>query len=216
MCQKDFVFKDNQKIVFIGDSITDCSRMGEFSPYGNGYVKFAIDLITAKYPERKLTFLNKGIGGNTVEDLRNRWHDDLLVHKPDWVSIKIGINDLHCNLGEDPRAVSPDKYERLYRECLESLLKEKQTNLILIDPFYISTDFSSGSLRSRVLELLPEYLNIVKKFAKEFKAIHVCTHDKFQKQLRYNTADYFCPEPVHPYPNGHVLIAQALLEAIGW
>jgi len=216
MCAKDLLFKDGQKVVFIGDSITDCGRRLESAPYGNGYVKLAIDLITAKYPQNNITFINEGIGGNTVEDLRNRWHDDLLAHKPDWVSIKIGINDLHQHLAGTIRAVPPEKYEKLYRECIENLLKEKQTNLILIDPFYISTDVSSGSLRSRVLELLPEYLKIVEKLAGEFNAIHVRTHDKFQEQLSCKQADYFCPEPVHPYLNGHMVIAYALLEAIGW
>jgi len=100
----DFLFKDGQTVVFIGDSITDCGRRGPDAPYGNGYVKLAVDLITAKYPERRITFLNEGIGGNTVEDLRNRWHDDVLRHRPDWVSVMVGINDLHRVLRGTQRA----------------------------------------------------------------------------------------------------------------
>ena len=87
----DFLFKDGQTVVFVGDSITDCGRRGPDALYGNGYVKLAVDLITAKYPERRITFLNEGIGGNTVEDLRNRWHDDVLRHRPDSVHRNIGV-----------------------------------------------------------------------------------------------------------------------------
>ncbi len=53
----DFAFQNGQTVPFIGDSITDCGRRGEHAPYGNGYVKLAIDLITAKYPERNLCYL---------------------------------------------------------------------------------------------------------------------------------------------------------------
>ncbi len=91
----EFLFQHGQKVLFIGDSITDCGRRAEHAPFGAGYVKLAIDLITARYPDRHITYLNEGIGGNTVEDLHARWHDDVLVHQPHWLSVKIGINDLH-------------------------------------------------------------------------------------------------------------------------
>jgi len=51
-------------------------------PYGDGYVKTAIDLIHAKYPERKIKFFNKGISGNTIGDLAGRWQDDVIALKP--------------------------------------------------------------------------------------------------------------------------------------
>jgi len=211
------VFKDGQTVVFVGDSITDCGRRAEFSQLGSGYVKLAVDLIGAKYPARRIQFYNEGIGGNTVEDLRNRWHDDVLRHKPDWLLVKIGINDIHRTLSSLPTAVPVDKFEKLYRECLDLTRRQsRKTGLILIDPFYISTDVASGSFRSKVLAMLTDYLAVVRKLAKEYDAIHIRTHEKFQEQLRHKPADYFCPEPVHPYVSGHLVIAHAVLEAIGW
>jgi lysophospholipase L1-like esterase len=212
----DFVVQDGQTVVFIGDSITDCGRRGEHAPYGNGYVKVAIDLITAKYPERNVAYHNKGIGGNTVEDLRNRWHDDVLFHQPDWLTIKIGINDLHRTLRGDATAIPPEKYERLYREILEITREKTKARIVLIDPFYISTDTDTGSFRGRVLQLLPEYLSVVEKLSKQFDALHVKTHEKFVEQLKYRRAGGFCPEPVHPYLSGHGVIALGLLEVLGW
>jgi lysophospholipase L1-like esterase len=211
----DFALQDGQTILFIGDSITDCGRRVEHAPYGNGYVKLAIDLITAKYPERNLCCLNKGIGGNTVEDLRNRWHDDVVVHQPDWLTIKVGINDLHRTLRGD-MAVAPERYEQLYREILQITREQTNARVVLIDPFYVSADTDLGSFRGRVLQLLPEYLNIVEKLSNEFDTLRVKTHEKFAEQLKYRRADAFCPEPVHPYLSGHLIIALALLEALGW
>ena len=108
--ESSFLIQDGQTVVFIGDSITDIGRRDVAVPFGNGYVKMVIDLITAKYPERKITFFNRGIGGDTAPGLRDRWADDVLVHNPDWVSVLIRINDLHRSLDTHPDIpVPPDK-----------------------------------------------------------------------------------------------------------
>ncbi|MFQ6041349.1 MAG: SGNH/GDSL hydrolase family protein [Candidatus Poribacteria bacterium] len=219
----NFLFQDGQKVVFIGDSITDCGRRGDQAPFGNGYVKFAIDLITARYPERHITYFNEGIGGNTVLDLHNRWNSDVIAHKPDWVTVKIGINDLHRTLGTHPypskegtQALPPEKYEQLYREILQLTCEQTQARLVLIDPFYVSTETDTNAQQGRVLSMLTGYLDVVEKLAKEFDALHVYTHAKFQRQLRHRPPSHFCPEPVHPYPTGHTIIALALLEVLEW
>jgi lysophospholipase L1-like esterase len=211
-----FLVQDGQTVVFIGDSITDCGRRDVAAPLGNGYVKFIADLIAIRYPAMKVNIVNKGISGNTVADLRERWHDDVLVLKPDWVSILIGINDVHRTLRNEPTAVPPDRYQQLYRECL-SLMKERTTaRLVLMELFYISTDTETDSWRTKVLRALGEYRAIVRRLVDEFGAIFVPLHDLFQEQLRYRPADMFCPEPVHPNSVEHLLIAHAWLKAMGW
>lgn len=211
-----FLFQHGQKVVFAGDSITDCGRRAEHAPLGAGYVKLAIDLITARYPDRHLTYLNAGISGNTVEDLWHRWHDDVLVHRPHWVSIAIGINDLHRTLAGGAGAIPPDRYAALYRDLLQRTTEETDARLILIDPFYISVESNAETHRGKVLGLLPEYLSVVQALAQEFGAVHVRAHEAFQAQLRYRPAELFCPEPVHPNLTGHLVLAHALLTQLGW
>jgi lysophospholipase L1-like esterase len=211
----DFQLQDGQTFVFAGDSITDCGRRDTAAPLGNGYVRLATELITTRYPERNINYVNAGISGNTVQNLRDRWSDDVLFHKPDWVSVKIGINDLHRTLAQTAETTPPDVYETTYRGILQRT-KDSGAKLILIDPFYISTESNADSFRKKVLDFLPEYLSIVEKLAKEFDALHVRTHDLFVEQLKYRPADYFCPEPVHPYASGHLVIALGLLEVLGW
>jgi acyl-CoA thioesterase-1 len=211
-----FLVQDGQTVVFIGDSITDCGRRDVAAPLGNGYVKFIADLIAIRYPAMKVNIVNKGISGNTVADLRERWHDDVLVLKPDWVSILIGINDVHRTLRNEPTAVPPDRYQRLYRECLMLTKERSNAQLVLMEPFYISTDTETNSWRTQVLRALDDYRKVVKQLADEFGAIFVPLHGLFQEQLRYRPADMFCPEPVHPNYSGHLLIAHAWLKATGW
>lgn len=209
----DFMIQDGQTVVFAGDSITDCGRRAQSAPYGAGYVQAAITLITARYPERDINYVNVGIGGNTVEDLRNRWHDDVLFHHPDWVTILIGINDMHRS-GE--AAIPPDKYERLYREILDLTINRAGASVVLLDPFYISTDTDTGSQRSHVLAVLPDYIAVVGKLASEYGLLHVPMHDRYMEQLKYRPAEAFCPEPVHPGPAGHLVLAVELLTTLGW
>jgi len=211
-----FAVRDGATFVFIGDSITDCGRRDTQAPFGNGYARMAIDLITARYPERRITFVNEGISGNTVLELRNRWHDDVLRHKPDWLSIKIGINDLHRRFNPNIEKVPPDRYETLYREILDRTRAATKAKIVLIDPFYISNDSDSASLRAEVLKMLPQYIARVEKLAREYKTLRVRTHEAFQRQLRHRPADRFCPEPVHPFASGHMVIALELLKVLGW
>ena len=65
-----------------------------------------------------------------------------------------------------------------------------------------------------MLELLPRYIEVVEQLAERFDARLVRLQDIFQRQLQYRDADTFCPEPVHPNQAGHLVIAQALMDAL--
>ncbi|MDD2708143.1 MAG: SGNH/GDSL hydrolase family protein [Verrucomicrobiae bacterium] len=212
-----FLFQNGQTVLFMGDSITDCGRRGNEAPFGHGYAKQVIDLITAKYPERRIHFINKGIGGNTVLDLMNRWQDDVVRHRPDWLSILIGINDEHRFLARTPDTVSVERYEEGYRTILTwTRQKLPKTKILLLDPFYISQTKETASFRGKVLELLPQYIAVAHKMVREFKTLHVPMQDVYLRQLKYRETDRFCPEPVHPNPSGHMVMAFEYLRAVGW
>lgn len=210
----DFWVKDGETLLMIGDSITDCGRRGDAYPLGAGYVKFLTELVTARYPDRDIRWINKGIGGNKVTDLKERWRDDVLYHKPDKLTVKIGINDLHSHLRDPQNGVGPDLFEATYDEILDVTRQELGCPVVLISPFYISTDRSGATQRSRVLDLLTEYISIVERMSEKYDAPLVRFHDMFQEQLKYRDADTFCPEPVHPNRMGHLLMAAELFRAL--
>ncbi|MCH8295114.1 GDSL family lipase, partial [Candidatus Poribacteria bacterium] len=84
----DLLFQSSDKVLFIGDSITDCGRRGEHAPLGSGYVRKVTELLTAKYPARQIEYVNKGIGGDIVEGLEKRWDADVIAERPNWLSVK--------------------------------------------------------------------------------------------------------------------------------
>ncbi len=207
------LIQNGQKILFIGDSITDCGRRGDAAPLGSGYVKLFSELMTVHHPDRQIDIINKGIGGNRVTDLDGRWEDDVVRHAPEWLSLKIGINDLHSSLRGSDDAVTPERFEGLFRGIIERSAAAFDPQILLIDPFYISTD-ESDSPRKEVLSMLPGYIEVVAKLAEEFATKRVKTHDIFQEHLKYRDPDTFCPEPVHPGHQGHLVIAQAAFDTL--
>jgi lysophospholipase L1-like esterase len=212
-----FAIKPKQRVLFTGDSITDCGRRGNASPLGDGYVRMISELIVARYPAHQLQITNTGISGNTVRDLRDRWTDDVIRFQPDWLSIKIGINDLHRCLHNVPGAsVTPEQFAELYDHILGRVKAETNAQIVLVDPFYISTDSAVGAPRSAVLERLPSYIKTVDKMARKFKARQVKTHEAFARILKFLPPEKLCPEPVHPYASGHIVIAHEWLKAVGW
>jgi lysophospholipase L1-like esterase len=206
--------KNGEKILFIGDSITDCGRRDAAAPLGNGYVKLFNDLLIGREPEKRITIINKGIGGDNVVGLKNRWTDDVLRHSPDWLSIKIGINDLHSTFG-NPAGVHPKVYAEAYDDILARTRKAlPKCRILLIQPFYISIESAPNTWRRQVQDLLPAYLNIVAGLHRKYGTRIVKTHALYQHLLRYHDADAFCGEPVHPNPTGHLVIAEAVYSAL--
>ena len=132
-------FGAGEKIVFIGDSITDCGRRTEQDgPFGRGYVNLAQAFLHARYPAHRLTIVNRGIGGNTVRDLAARWQEDVLNEEPDWLSVKIGINDVgRLIVGNLADHVPLDEYEATYRSLLRQTPAAANGKLILMEPYVI-------------------------------------------------------------------------------
>ncbi len=210
-----FVVRPRQTVLFVGDSITDCERRGNHAPLGSGYVRMAHELVLAHYPAHRLRVINEGISGNTIRDLAQHWTDDVIRHKPDWLSVKIGINDIHQWLRKTERSVSPQEFAELYDHILTRARKETKAKLVLIEPFFISTDRDPKSFRAQVLADLPKYGRVVRAMAKKHGGRVVAVHEAFQRALKHHAPDVFCPEPVHPYASGHLLIATEWMKAMG-
>lgn len=132
-------FGVGEKIVFIGDSITDCGRRTEeHGPHGRGYVNLVRAFLQARYPAHGLTIVNRGIGGNTIRNLAARWQEDVLVEEPDWLSVKIGINDVgRLIVGNLADHVPLAEYEATYRTLLQQTPAVANGKLILMEPYVI-------------------------------------------------------------------------------
>ncbi len=205
----DLCLQSGQRVVLIGDSITDCGRRNGAAPLGDGYVGMLRDLVLWGWPERDITWINRGVSGDCVTDLLARWEDDAIREAPDWLSVAVGINDLHSYLRDPANGVSPARFRDTYQQILTSARDRTTADLVLIAPFYISRD-----ARSDALSLLPEYTAIVEAMAGLFGARLVSLQPVFERQMNYRPPTDFSPEAVHPNRTGHLLIAREILRVL--
>ncbi len=104
LCQ-NFLFKGNERVCFIGNSIT---MNGKFHNY--------IELYYAtRFPDRKIEFYNCGISGDVSGGMLERMDSDILIHKPTWSVLMVGMNDINSGLYAKSRQNEPgiSNYNRM-------------------------------------------------------------------------------------------------------
>lgn len=205
------IFQQNDVILFQGDSITDWGRNHEdASSLGVGYAMMVAARLGHLYPEKNLTFFNRGIGGNRIVDLQGRWDKDCLDLKPTWVSIYIGINDTwrRFDSGEE---TTPEQFEASYRDLIERTRKSLDVKLVLIEPFVLPVPEDRRTWRQ---DLDPK-IHIVRELAREYGAPLVPLDGLFAAASVKSRAKHWAYDGVHPTPAGHALIADAWLKTMG-
>lgn len=212
------LIQPNSKLVLIGDSITDCERArpvgeGLFQALGKGYVSQVDALLQSTCPERAIRVVNMGISGNTVRDLRARWQSDVLDLAPDWLSVMIGINDVWRQFDaplQTEWGVPLEEYEQTLRELLGKV-RPMLKGLVLMTPYFLEPN-KSDAMRRR----MDQYGAVVKKLAGEYDTHLVDTQAAFDKILETLHPMTLAWDRVHPSQTGHMVIARAFLDAVGY
>ncbi len=209
------MIKDNDTILFTGDSITDCGRSRDANAVnaglGEGYAMLTAAHLLADRPAAKLRILNRGISGNRIVDLDARIKSDLINLKPNVVNILIGVNDSwHEFPGRN--GVDVPKFERVYRSVLaEARAALPKVKYILGEPFTLPC----GAATKEIVNDLAKRRVVVKKLAQEFDAVFVPFQAVFDDAVKQAPAAYWAADGVHPTPGGHMLMARAWLKAVG-
>ncbi|MFP3463930.1 SGNH/GDSL hydrolase family protein [Leifsonia sp. SIMBA_070] len=197
------------RVMFTGDSITDCERTVGENPLGYGYPLRVAGQWGLRHPDRQPAWLNTGIAGNRVSDLTARWQADVLDAEPDVVSILVGINDcgFHYSLGFEE--VTTDQYRDGYRGLLAPLA-ERGVRLILIEPFLLPVSDEQRAWRPD----LDAKIQVVRQLAEEFDA-HLVAADGMFAGLAATTGNAtWAADGVHPSPAGHAALAEAWLRQV--
>lgn len=207
----DVLFEQGQKIVFVGDSITDAGR-SEVPPYGAGYVNQVRSLLLARYPQLGLRFANRGVSGDTTRHLADRWERDVIAEQPDWLVLMIGINDVWRAFKLNPHESVPlPEYEATLRDLLDRVRDTTGARLVLMEPYMIEPDRRVPMRRQMDL-----YGEVVLRLASEYQAVLVQTQAAFDEALHSTAPQDWSDDQIHPNHAGHAIIALALLRAIGF
>lgn len=211
-------FKDGDKVVFVGNSIT---------MNGGFYHQLALYYATS-YPNQRVDFINCGINGNFSNNVLSRMDEDILVHKLTWAVVMLGMNDVRKELYHPDSLGKPDLerrriaalevYEKNYELIIKRLL-DKGVKVILQTPsIYDQTAQIAALAYVGRNDALLRCAEIVKGFGKKYKLLVV---DYQQPMLAINkslqstdpSATLIGADRVHPGAAGHMVMALSFLAA---
>jgi lysophospholipase L1-like esterase len=203
-------FRPGTQILFQGDSITDGGRGRTADPnhiLGQDYAY----LIAAKYgavlPERRLVFLNRGVGGNKVSDLVARWQTDTLDLKPDLLSILIGINDTSHDV---PVEDFEKQYDKLLADTIAAL---PNVRIVLGEPFTLPVGKRKENWEQWRAQVQLRQ-DVVRKLATKYQTALIRYQKMFDRACGRAPADYWIWDGVHPTYSGHQLMADEWVRTV--
>ena len=197
------------RILFQGDSITDCGRKrSDINDIGPGYPRYVKQYLNECYPEMEFEFINKGISGNQTKDLLARWQEDAVDLQPDVISILIGANDTWHHV-EKQDWVPNDVFESNYRTILEDIKNKTKAKIIMLEPFVL--DFPDMTAFHNDID---EKIQIVRRLAREYACRYIPLDGLFAAACVSEPPSYWTREGVHPTDEGHKLIADYYFDAL--
>lgn len=207
----------DQIILFQGDSITDSGRNKETDGFnnarvlGNGYPYLAAAKMLHDYATLNLSIYNKGISGNKVFQLAERWDKDCLDIKPGILSILIGVNDIwHKLAGNYDGTV--EVYKRDYIALLErTLIALPDVKLIVCEPFAVK---GVRAVDDTWYPEFDDYRAAAKEIALQFDAVFIPYQSVFDEAQKHAPGSYWTFDGVHPSLAGAQLMAEAWLKII--
>ena len=211
------LIEKNDVVLFQGDSITDFGRSREKAgtpnnqvALGTGYAWLAAAELLVDRPDDGLKIYNRGISGNKVFQLADRWQADCLDLKPSVLSILIGVNDLwHTLDGKYQGTV--EVYERDYHALLERTRTAlPKVKLVVCEPFVLRC----GAVNGRWFPDFDGYRAAARRVAGEHKAVFVPFQEMFDKAVEFAPPEHWAKDGVHPSSSGASLMAYNWLRAV--
>ena len=200
------------KILFQGDSITDAFRKPDEinSAYqlGNGYVFLIAAQLAARFPEKNWDFVNRGVSGNKILDLKNRWANDVLMIRPNVLTIFIGVNDTLAAMQGQP-STNEQEFASAYQFLLQETRQHlPDTRFVLMEPFLLEV----GEVRKSWCDHLRSRQLLVQAIASETMSDFVPTQQIFDNASKIREPAFWTYDGIHPTHAGFQLLADAWLE----
>lgn len=212
------VFKNGDRVCFVGNSIT---MNGEF------YHQLALYYAT-RHPDRRVDFINCGINGNFSNNVLSRMDEDILVHRPAWAVVMLGMNDVRRELYHPDSAAVPGIERRreqaleVYKNNYELIVKrflDAGVKVILQTPSiydqtaelpamsYVGRNGALLKCSGIVMELAKKHGLLVVDYQRPMLAVNKLL------QLADPSATLIGADRVHPGAAGHMVMALTFLAA---
>ncbi len=210
--EEKFYLKDGDRVVFYGDSITE-QRL---------YTTFTETYVVTRFPDRDITFVHSGWGGDRVGgggggpiDLRLR--RDVLAYRPTVVTVMLGMNDASYR-AFDKKIF--DTYADGYKHLVDYVTaRDPGVRMTLIQPSPYDDVTRKPNFEGGYNAVLTRYGDFVKDLAheKHLDVADLNTSVVKATEKAYasdpKNAERLNQDRVHPGEGGQLLMAAALLNA---
>lgn len=192
------------KILFYGDSITDCGGYKQDVKTTGGYTKFTAQLLGDGHE-----YFNHGISGNTTKDLLNRYQKDVKDINPDILTLLIGINDV-WRAFDSGRYTEPKQVGENISKLLDDLKSDcPNCKIIVLEPFLLPAP-DKKYFRPLLAQIIEEVRAVAVQKANAF----IPLDGLFAKERMTTDWQELSQDGVHPVEKGQKLIAKHLAEEI--
>lgn len=212
--QDRVALKENDRIVFLGDSITAAG------PKPGGYITLASEAIAKAYPDLNIKLIGAGKGGHKVPNCQKRLDRDVLQKNPTIVFIYIGINDVwHWThpkvIARGRTGTTPEDFESGLRDMIAKI-NDVGARVILCTPTVIGEKHDGTNPDDVKLD---QYSDISRKVAKDTGSQLLDLRREIIAYLQANNpqnldSGILTDDTVHMNAAGNRFLAQQVLEAL--
>ncbi|MDR2920441.1 MAG: SGNH/GDSL hydrolase family protein [Tannerella sp.] len=211
-------FKDGDRAVFLGNSITD----------GGHYHSYIWLYYMTRFPDMRLTVFNAGIGGDQVIDMVKRLDGDVFSKRPTVLITTFGMNDSGYSEynGDQPEKFADEKVEASYNayKQMETRFKDLvNTQIVLMGSSpYDETAVIEGNTPFRnknkaMLRIVEFQKESAQKNGWQFIDLNQpMTALNQQFQQKDPTFTLCGKDRIHPDNDGHMVMAYLFLKAQGF
>lgn len=206
-----------KRILFQGDSITDCGRArNNLFHLGDGYANLVKATLGFENPG-EYEFINQGVSGNRIVDLYARIKSDFINLQPDYASVLIGTNDTWHEISRQ-NGVETEKFEKIYTMLIEEVLAAcPNVKLMIFAPFIVEGCSTSNTEEEpnrfeRFKVDIAEKIAAAKRVAEKFNLPCVDLQEAFDKACTLAPSEYWTHDGVHPTACGHEIIKRLWIE----
>ena len=214
---KKITLSSEDIVLFQGDSITDMHRKRDDananSPaaLGTSYPFLATAEMLYRFPGKELKCFNKGVSGNKVFQLADRWQADCLDLKPTVLSILVGVNDFWHTLTNGYQGTIKtyhDDYKALLDRTKQALPDVK---LIIGEPYAV---IGIKSVDDKWYPAFNDYRQAARELADSFGAAFIPYQEIYDKAQKSAPGSYWTADGVHPTLAGARLMSEAWLQTV--
>jgi lysophospholipase L1-like esterase len=189
--------KNEKRVVFIGDSITDSwddPRYGGFFP-GKPYV-------------------NRGISGQTTPQMLIRFRPDVIALKPDVVVILAGTNDIAGNTGPMPLEAIEDNLTSMVELARVHRIRVVLASVMPVSDYEKTAD---GQPRNQTTRRPPEKIKALNEWMKTYATENRLTYLDYYSAMVDDKGflkDELSNDGLHPNEKGYEVMGPLAEEAI--